>query len=131
MKPDHVVDVEADPSELLGEVLPLDELLGDEERARPVRLFGRGLTRLEDRGDPGVSENGGGARFAQETLTGLGIAGALGTDEHQRHLALEHPVTGPIDDAHAPLTQAGDDVEVGDRARFHGRLDLRLGTTTR
>ena len=62
----------------------------------------------------------------QEALTDLGVGGALRPDELQRHFPLEHPVAGPVDDAHAPLTQAGEHIEVGDRARFHGGLDLRL-----
>jgi hypothetical protein len=58
-----------------------------------------------DRHDVRVRKSGGGARFAQESLTRLGGVGEVGWQDLDGDVAVELHIAGEVDDPHAPAPQ--------------------------
>ena len=81
---------------------------------------------LEDRGDAGVRERGGGARFELEAAEAVDVGGELGRQDLDRDLAVEARIACTIDLTHPPLTEGGEDLvgtETASRLEHHGAGD--------
>ncbi len=99
----------------LGQAAPLDQLHGQEARARVL------LDRVEG-DDVGVVERRDGARFALQAGESLGRGGEVRGQELERHVPAEPRVAGAIDLAHATRAQGDEDLvgaETGARCERH------------
>ena len=97
----------------VGEGASLEQFHGDEGSALVVADF-------VDGADVGVVEGRGGARLAREAVEGVGaLADAVGK-ELEGDLSAELRVEGAIDDTHAALAEAVEDVVVRDALAEHG-----------
>ncbi len=99
----------------LGEVLPLEQLHGDEQSALEVPGF-------EDGDDVGMLKPGRGARLPVEALLGLLAFQHIADDGLESHQAVEAGIPGLVDGPHAPLAQSVEDLEFTDSPRCGGRL---------
>jgi hypothetical protein len=85
------------PEQLL-EVLPLDVAHRNEDA--PV-----GLARLVDRDDVRVVERGRELRLGQQPLAEALVLGEARREQLERHLPLQPPILGELDDPHAAATE--------------------------
>jgi hypothetical protein len=98
----------------LGEVLALHELEDEERRAL-------GLLDAVDGGDARVVERGEQLRLAPEAGEALRVAGHLGREHLDRHVARELRVGGAVDLAHPTRADRGGDTVVRERAADQAR----------
>ena len=68
------------------------------------------LARVVDGDDVGMGQAGGRAGLAPELVGEPAVAGELGAGDLDRHHPVELPVVAPVDDGHAALGDAGDDL---------------------
>lgn len=84
---------------LLIERLPL--VIGHRDEELPILRFAD----FVDRRDVGVVEGGGGFRFANEALPGLGAGMRMGEQEFERDRAVELRVVSAVDDPHSSAAE--------------------------
>src|SRR5713101_4775290 len=61
---------------------------------------GMGFAKMKDTGDVGMSQLGGGARLATESLARLGVSRVTGADDLKRDRRPESKVLGAVSNAH-------------------------------